>query len=215
MDNNKVYSILKKYYEYGINFNTDIYNFDFLTEDYSYIIDKYIEIGEYELIKNNPTLIIEDSSSIIKRCIFSKRIDEPIKNEQNKLRGLLRRENSFYIDDSELEECVMENYKELLPIDILECLDNKVDIEKKDLLKSLNKYLINEYSYNIGGLIISKNKVINNMNLLLSNEMEKKYNYDELVYYSIIYGYPMIISKDIIKELRKIFNIKTKTLEFN
>ena len=53
------------------------------------------------------------------------------------------------------------------------------------------------------------------MNLLLSNEMEKKYNYDELVYYSIIYGYPMIISKDIIKELRKIFNIKTKTLEFN
>ena len=207
-DTNKLNKLLNIYKKYNINYSDDVFNYEFLNKDYSYIIDKYIEIGEYDLIKDNPSLINDNSNMIIKRCIFNKSINEVIKNDFNKLLGVLRKESSYYISDNRLNECVVENYNYLIPSDILDILNSDV-IKNSDIdLSILDRYKVNDYYYLLGNMYISVNKGKNNL-----SKFEKINN--ELLFYSIIYNYPNIITLEDVIILKEILNIKTKTLKIN
>lgn len=215
MDNNYLLNIIEKYKEYNIEFSEEIYNFDFLRDDYSFIIDKFIEINEYNLIKHNPTLITPTSNIILKRCIFYKEIEEAIVNEQGKLIGNLRKENNFPINNKDLEESILENFIELIPSNVLNIL-NKPSYKKTTIdLELIEKYRIDDYCYNINGMIISINKIIKCMSSLIDSKLKDLYPINELLYYSIIYNYPKLITRDNIIMLKKILEIKTKTLELN
>lgn len=215
-DNEKLSYLLSIYKSYNINLNSGCYNFEWLQRDMSYIIDKFIEIGQYNLIINNLSLLNSNSDIIVKRCILYKMIGNEVINEQNKLRGNLRKEENFIVNDKILEETVFINYDLFIPSDVIEVL--KLDyVGSYDLcdLDCLKNNIKDEYRYEINGIIISKNKIIKNLNNLLSNSYDKKYDINELIMYSMLYGYPMLLTRENINDLRKIFNIKTKTLSIN
>ena len=50
---------------------------------------------------------------------------------------------------------------------------------------SLDKYLIDEYTYNFDDVLISKNKYLRNIHCLLSNGYEVN---DDVIFNSLIYG---------------------------
>lgn len=215
-NNNSLNKIINHYLAYGINFDCEISNYKFLYNDYSYIIDKFIEIGEYDLIIKNPSLINEDSNIIIKRCIFNKDINEPIINEQGKLIGNLRKESSFPLNGKELNESIIENYEELIPKDVIELLNNNELSNYEGIdLKQLDTYKVHDCIYNINGLIVSTNKVKRNINILLNSDLKELYTFNEMLFYAIIYKYPKLITRDNIIMLRNLLEIKTKTLEVN
>ena len=215
-NNDYLDKLISIYSDYGINLSGEISNYKFLSSDYSYIIDKFIEIGEYDLIVNNPSLINEDSNIIIKRCVFYKDINESIINEQGKLVGSLRKESSFPLNDKELNESIMENYEELISKEVIDVLDNIDLSDNKNIdLKLLYNYRVNDCIYNVNGFIVSINKVKRNMSILLNSELKELYPFNELLFYAIIYRYPKLITRDNIIMLRNLLEIKTKTLEIN
>ncbi len=209
MDSIDLEKILKRYNKYEIVYDNELYNYEFLKQDYSYIIDKFIEIGEYNLIKNNISLANENSDMIIKRCIFNKEINEPILNKDGKLIGNLRKEDVFLLTDNELNDTIIENYQDLIPSHILNKLNNKI-FDIPDLkIDALESFKESEIYYNFNGMIVSKNKVLKNYYNLIDIE---NLTDEEKILYSIYYKYPYIITKENINYLNKILNIKTKSL---
>ena len=210
-DNDILSERINNYLKYGVKFDSEISNYKFLYGDYTYIIDKFVEIGEYDFIISNPSLISPDTEIIIKRCIFNKDINEPILNEQGKLIGNLRKESSFYISDKELNESIIENYDEFIPKDILDIINSDTKYVETDI-EELKKYRLNTFVYNINGFIVSVNKVKRFMSKVLSSEIKELYTFNELLFYAIIYKYPKLVTRNDIINLKNILNIKTKTL---
>ena len=181
IDNKKLKNIINIYLKYDINLTNDYYNFEFLKEDYSNIIDKFIEIGEYNFIKENASLINPDSNIIIKRCILYKEIGNNCFNEQGKLRGNLRKEENFLLNDLDVSETIIENFLSIIPKEIIEILNS--DNEMIDLnlnLNCLEEYKLDNYSYKFGNMIISKFKILKNLKILYKNNINDYYNFDEL-----------------------------------
>lgn len=203
--NKNLNNMLNIYSKYLINFSGDYINFEFLKYDLSYIIDKFIEIGEYDLIKNNPSLINKESLNIINRIIVFKNLGNEIVNEQNKLRGSLRKEENFILTNNEINEIVITNYEELMDGMIFDILSSEeiVNVVEVDLT-FIDKYLISNIYYDFDGVVISKNKIEKNMNMLLYSDMKDKYSYNELLYYSIIYNYPKLLTEEDICNLKRI-----------
>ena len=170
---------------------------------------KYSTYDNYELCG----LINKESIPIIKRCILYKEIGNNIVNDQNKLKGILRKENNFIINDSKLNEIIIENYDELIPKDILEKLNSNEIINTKIDLSILDEYLINNFVYKFNNIYISKNKIIKNMNKILNTNIKNIYSYSELLYYSIIYNYPKLLTSNNLEKLKNILNIKQKKLK--
>ena len=205
MDNNKLNEIINIYNKYGINLSNEYYNYKFLKENYSYIIDYFIEIGEYDLIKENASLITDKSNIIIKRCLIYKALGNKCANEQGKLRGSLRKRENFILDDNIVNETIIPNYEIIIPEDILKVLSNEVENTDCNIdLSFLEQFKIDDVSYKIGTLIVSKYKILKNLTILYKNKMYEKYKFNDLLIYSCIYNYPNII------DIKTLNNIKQK-----
>ena len=202
--NNDLINIINIYKLYNINIEKDYYNYSFLKKDYSDEIDRFIEIGEYDLIKEDATLLNDNSNLIVKRCHLFKMINNPIIDQNNKINGYLRNEEKFIIDNNTLNETIQENYIDFIPTDILKCLnkDNKTINILFDL-SSIEEYKKDDMSYIINNMIISKNKILKNLNALYLNKFNEKYSYKELLIYSIIYKYPLLIDKNILNNIKE------------
>ena len=202
-DNNLINTI-KTYKLYNINIEKDYYNYSFLKSDYSDEIDRFIEIGEYDLVKEDATLLNKNSSLIVKRCYLFKMINNPIVNENNIINGYLRNEEKFIIDDETLNDTIQENYQDFIPNNILKCLNsNNKTINTIFDLSCLEKYKKDDLSYVINNIIISKNKILKNLNILYLNKFNEKYSFEELLIYSIIYKYPLLIDKNILNNIKE------------
>lgn len=206
LDNEYIKYLINIYKLYNINFNSDIHNFDFLKKDYSYQIDKFIEIGLYDLIKNNIGLLGSETDIIIKRCLFNKYINEPILNDNNKLCGYIRKEETYLLSDEELKESMLENYTDLIPIDIIEVLSSNVT-NFTNSIDVIDNYLVNDMYYNFDGMLVSKNKVLRNYSKLKDLNISES----DKILYSILYNYPSIITKENICFLNNILKIKIKS----
>ena len=206
LDSEYMKYLINIYKMYNINFNSDIHNFDFLKKDYSYQIDKFIEIGLYDLIKNNIGLLGSETDIIIKRCLFNKYINEPILNDNNKLCGYIRKEETYLLSDEELKESMLENYTDLIPIDIIKILSSNVT-NFTNSIDVIDNYLVNDMYYNFDGMLVSKNKVLRNYSKL----KDLNINDSNKILYSILYNYPSIITKENICFLNNILKIKIKS----
>ena len=211
--NDSLNKLLTIYSKYFIDFSGDYTNFEFLKHDLSYIIDKFIEIKEYDLIKNNPSLINKESINIINRIIIYKNLGNKIVNEQNKLRGSLRKEENFILTDKEINEIVIPNYEELMDNDILSMLSNSIDNNDlsmsdknsiSNISNTLANFLISNIYYDFDGIIVSKNKIERNMKKLLSSNLVDNHSYNELLYCSILYNYPKLLTEENINKLKRI-----------
>lgn len=206
LNNEYIKYLINIYKMYNINFNSDIHNFDFLKKDYSYQIDKFIEIGLYDLIKNNIGLISNETDIIIKRCLFNKCINEPILNDNNKLCGYIRKEETYLLSDEELVESMLENYTDLIPIDIIEVLSSNVTNFTNNI-DAIDNYLEDDIYYNFDGMLVSKNKVLRNYSKLKDLNISES----DKILYSILYNYPSVITKGNVCFLNNILKIKIKS----
>lgn len=206
-NNNKLNYIINSYKNYGIDLSQKCYNYQFLENDYTYILDRFIEIDEFDLVKNNIMLCIPLSYIIPKRCIINKLLGNKVFNEHNKLIKELKNEKDFYLTDKEVNETIIENYCDLIPYDILEVLSTSNTFNYEDVdLSILDSYYYNDMSYKIGSLIISKNKLIKNYNKIKNSYLE--YSDNEIILYSILYNYPTTIRYYDIDKLKDIFDVK-------
>lgn len=209
--NNKyLIDILSKYMKYGIDISLECYNYEWLEKDMCYIIDGFIEIGQYSLIRNNLSLLNSNSLMIIKRCMLYSCLNNSVVNEQGKLRGSLRKEENFIMNDKELNETILTNYDLFIPADIIECFSIENVVYSEFNLSCIEEYLIDEYTYKFKNILISKNKVIRNLSVLFSNNLDNMYSMNDLLLYSIIYNYPNIISKSDFEYLKEILDNKKK-----
>lgn len=206
LNNEYIKYLINIYKMYNINFNSDIHNFDFLKKDYSYQIDKFIEIGLYDLIKNNIGLISNETDILIKRCLFNKYINEPILNDNNKLCGYIRKEETYLLSDEELIESMLENYTDLIPIDIIEVLSSNVTNFTNNI-DAIDNYLVDDIYYNFDGMLVSKNKVLRNYSKLKDLNISES----DKILYSILYNYPSVITKENVCFLNNILKIKIKS----
>lgn len=206
LNNEYIKYLINIYKIYNINFNSDIHNFDFLKKDYSYQIDKFIEIGLYDLIKNNIGLISNETDIIIKRCLFNKYINEPILNDNNKLCGYIRKEVTYLLSDEELVESMLENYTDLIPIDIIEVLSSNITNFTNNI-DAIDNYLVDDIYYNFDGMLVSKNKVLRNYSKLKDLNISES----DKILYSILYNYPSVITKENVCFLNNILKVKIKS----
>ncbi len=207
MNHNKLNNIINSYLVYGIKLSSDCYNYELLTEDYTNIIDRFIEIDEYDLIKNNISYIKMSSHNIPKRIILNKLIDDNSINDQGKLEKFVKSQDDYILTDNELHDVIKENYTDLIPYDILEVLmsNNEYDYNYVDL-SMLEEFYYNDMSYKIDNLIISKNKIIKNYNKIKNSNLD--YSDNEILFYSILYNHPTTIRYYDINNLKEILNVK-------
>lgn len=208
--NEKLKNIINKYREYAIDLSGECYDYRYLLDDYSYIIDKFIEIGEYGLIKNNPSLITDESNIIVKRCIIYKSLNNKCVNDENKLRGSLRNERNFILTDIETNDTIKENYRDIIDDSILYLLDErKVDNIELNL-DYLDKFKVDSYTYKFGNMLISKNKLINNLKKIYNGDIVIRYSESELLINAILYNYPNTIKKSDLDYLHTLFDNEKK-----
>lgn len=214
-DNKKIQCLLNLYKKYNINLKGECYNFEWLSNDMSYIIDGFIEIGQHKLICNNLSLLNSNSNIIIKRCILYMNLNNEIINEQGKLKGSLRKEENYILSDNVLNETILTNYDLFIPNDVV--LELKSGISNFNLyeIDSIKDYMIDDNTFKFGNILISKYKIFKNLNILHNSVVIKNYSDKELLLFSIIYNYPILLTKEDINSLRKVLNIKTKTLKIN
>lgn len=169
-------NILKKYNQ---NFNKDILN-NIKLLDY---LDLFIELGFSNYIKESCPNINESSYIVFKRCYVSKLINFQSKDLKNRIEAGI----DFYINDSDLDEFIINNVDEYLEKDIKSVLDNNPrNIINDNELKQFDNYSKDNLTYDFNGILISKNKVLRNLNCLENSNLD--YRYEDLLFSSIIYG---------------------------
>lgn len=210
-NNVTLFKIITNLKNYNFDLSQNLYKYEFLLHDYSFMIDKFIELGEYDLIKNNFQIILGTDDLIYKRCIINKMLGYKCIDDKNKIQNNLRSEKNFIICDEDLNNLVLENYNVFIPEEILSVLkSNEFFIASEEVdLSLLEDYLKNDYYYKIGNLIISKNKIVRLMNILLYY-FKDSFSYKDLLLYAMIYNQPKIIEREDIEQLKKVLNSKTK-----
>ena len=207
MNFNKLNNIINSYLVYGIKLSSDCYNYELLTEDYTNIIDRFIEIDEYDLIKNNISYIKMSSNDIPKRIVLNKLIGNNSINENGKFENNVKSEENYFISDNDLHNIIIENYVDLIPFDILEVLLSNTEYDYNYVdLSILEEFYYNDRSYKIDNLIISKNKIIKNYNKIKNSNLD--YSDNEILFYSILYNHPTTIRYYDINNLKEILNVK-------
>lgn len=174
--------------EYGIDiyndYNNKIYKGDILTDSlYMDYVDELIEMGYYSYIKCHPEYIKENTRNMIIRLNIEDNIGENIINEKGRFKSSITSGKNFYVPDSMLDNYRIHKVNENKEDIYFNLLDNsKRNVISKDLLKLDiikyfdSKYKISEYEYCIDDIIISRKKVLRNMQALI-NLKENDYNH--------------------------------------
>lgn len=174
--------------EYGIDiyndYNNKIYKGDILAESlYMDYVDELIEMGYYSYIKCHPEYIKENTKNMIIRLNIEDNIGGNIINEKGRFKSSITSGKNFYVPDSMLDNYRIRKVNENKEDIYFKLLDNsKRNVISKDLLKLDiikyfdSKYKISEYEYCIDDIIISRKKVLRNMQALF-NLKENDYNH--------------------------------------
>lgn len=200
--------IILEQYNFPIN---NLTTFEILKniENIKYL-DTFIELDLYEYIKENPNILNKDCKTIINKILLYKQLGIDIKNKET-LKNIINNKfkiGNTTINDEDLEEYI-ENQTIFYENETLKgILDNtKITSIKEEIeIEELERFIQNNNSYNINGIIVSKNKVLRNYQSLINQtEISKK----EILFNSIIYNSNM--TEDEINIIKDSIKIKNKT----
>ena len=167
-------------------------NNKFLTTIESYnFLDNYIELGLSEFIKTHLEFCQSKNENILKRVIIAQDLEIL---EESYFKEIVRGKN-FFIPNECLDEVIIndenivnnEKYHNVLVQDNLDYTEN-IYTQKLD-----EKYQISKYEYDFEGIIISRIKVIRNLNALIKNYPNDDIN--ELIFNAIIYNTYLSLDK--------------------
>lgn len=167
-------------------------SFDFLeNKDAVNFIDKYIELGLSNLIISNPNIINEHPERTIKRIIVCKMLGIPfLDNQENKLSHNIT-DNTFKIgtmpiEDKDLDDFIENStalYENAEALKILhQEKQNPHNIDEDPLLR----FMQDDNTYNINGVLISRNKTLRNYQILTDSNIDIPEN--EILFSSVVHG---------------------------
>ena len=201
IDNNlliKRIKLMQEYYNIDINkFN----KFEFLENDNIFnLLDNFIELGYYNQIYNNPDYLVSSNLNVIKRLQIARLINMNVINNDNSFIGSVITGSNFYISDSKLDEFIVDYTEDYVDNGIC-----NINISDSDYcyLSKLSDYEIDDLTYSINGKLISKNRLLRNINVL--KEHEREY----LLHKAILSG-SINLDNDDISVLNSIIGIKIK-----
>ena len=201
IDNNlliKRIKLMQEYYNIDINkFN----KFEFLENDNIFnLLDNFIELGYYNQIYNNPDYLVSSNLNVIKRLQIARLINMNVINNDNSFIGSVITGDNFYIPDSKLDEFIVDYTEDYVDNGIC-----NINISDSDYcyLSKLSDYEIDDLTYSINGKLISKNRLLRNINVL--KEHEREY----LLHKAILSG-SINLDNDDISLLNSIIGIKIK-----
>ena len=210
-DNNDLKSILSMYSLYNIEINDnnisnvlDISNLD--------LLDSFIEEGCYEFIRKNANYLCCGGNELVKRIHINSLVgEESIVN--GKLDDSLQSQTAFFVPDCKLDEVWCNKTSQFQDKKIFDTLNSSKrlyiseDVFNSDYIKKLDeKYLILG-NYNINGIIISRIKLLRNMEALKnvdSSLADKIFNsmiYNSMLTTDEIYALKGILSDNKIKKM--------------
>lgn len=213
-DLNFIFNILNEY-----NFNlTNDNNFEILfNSDLLDIIDNFIELGMYSVVKENQKYLNSKSGNIIKRILISNLIGINPVNSYNKLVGQVTTGNKFYVNVDKYDNYIVHEEECYLNPNIINILENNKrltisnEVKNSGIINILDKlYQKNKLVYEINGVIISRNRVLRNLGVLLKND-DVNENITDILYQAIIYKIVGNIDDD---KLIEIYN-SLKSMEKN
>lgn len=196
--------------KYELNFNSDstkTYDFSILYNDkYFDYLDSFIELGYAEYIKNNIHLLNSNSDDILTRLSIVTNIGILTKDKVN---NSIISGKKFYVANSDLPEYKLLTVDKYMYNDYFNILNNnsRIIISEKTENLSIINYLdnlfkVNELEYQINDIIISRNKVLRNIECIIKNKQE--YDEAEIIFSAITYN-SIIDNKtiEIIEEILK------------
>lgn len=176
----------------------DVYNFEFLENNQVFdLLDNFIELGYYSVIKKNPNYLKTDNLLMIKRLIIAQMIEMNVVDSNNSFVGSITTGKDFYVANQDLDSFINEN---ILDYSIEQ---PRIDIKGSDLSYTvpLLDYEYDEVSYKINNKILSKNRILRNIH------QDNQDLYNSILYKSIN------LDDETINIIAKITNHKTKKLQ--
>lgn len=189
-------------------------------------IDNFIELGYCETVISNPRYLNSNSEDIIKRIMIANLIGMPAINNKKKFVGPITTGNNFYVDPSKYDNFSID-YKEDYQNSIcLEVLNNNprnvinVSTKNMPMIKALDdNFMKDSFCYVIDGVIISRKRVMRNLEVLTKNIETMDIPMNDLLFQSILYN---MINNIEPEKLEEIYNSiskmeidRPKTYKFN
>ena len=176
--------------EYGINILTK--GFEILKDPTLLdLIDNYIELGLGEYVKNNKHLICEDNYSLINRIIISTKLGINIFNEKNYIISKIEKANKFYVLEENMEKFIInfsDKYINPKYRSILMTRDrNVISRDYSELLSILEPFKNDELTYKFNNTLISKNRILRNLEVILASEELKNEDFTTVLFQAILY----------------------------
>lgn len=199
--------------QYGIDFSKQSNTFyqNLMTNNLFIIIDRFIELGLHNYIKENLELILEDGNNIIKRIYISKLIDFNIWDENNKLSSCIMTGYQFFVKNNDLDNFIINNNGTDYALN--SCLTNN-NFCYSNIINTLDKLFLNNEDYYFNNIIISRNKVIRNISNITGTIDMDENNIKNVLLTAIIHN--SILDNDQINIIENIINKliqkKSKTL---
>lgn len=190
---------------YGLNILNDSKKFD--------ILDQFIELGYADYMKQNSQLLREDSDDILIRLSIMSNVGIEPFNKEGRLKGSITNGKNFYVAKENLDNYRIIPINEYINNNDFTILDSKKrtsiseGTEKSQIVEYLDSlFKISNLEYQINDTIISRNKVLRNIECLLKNKDE----YDEaevilnsIIYHSVVDNSTVEFIKDKLSEYNK------------
>lgn len=190
-DNNLLTAIFEVLDEYNFTLGIDN-NYDILINgNLLDIIDNFIELGLYPILKENQKYLSKDSKGIVKRIIISNLIGFNYINSNNKLIGQIVSGNKFYVSPEKYDNYIVDEgecYLNPICVEKLESDKRLVisdEVRNSDAVSKLDEsYQRSKLVYEISGVIISRNRVLRNLEVLKDID---DIDITDILYQAIIY----------------------------
>lgn len=190
-DNNYLKAMLNMYLGYNVEVTDDNIS-NILDINNLDLLDSFIEEGCSNFIRNNTNYLCSDGNKLVKRIHINGLIgEESIVN--GKLDDSLQNQGVFFVPDYKLDEVCCNQasrFQDRRLLDILSCskrLYISDDVIDSDYIKMLDEKYLDEGNYNINGVVISRIKVLRNMEVLKNVDyclLDKIFN--SMIYNSIL-----------------------------
>lgn len=190
-DSKYLEQMISMYNKYNINLGNLDYNI--LGEDkYLDLIDMFVEQGLYDFIKNNSQYISQEGFNVVKRVRINNLIGEDIINNGELVSDVVN-ENLFGIYNNFLDEYCSNSISLFQNDDLVRILDESRrivisdDLLQNSIIKDIDSKYLEDNIYNIGGILISRNKVLRNYEQIKNSDYSD-YSDEEKVFNAMIYN---------------------------
>lgn len=213
-----IFSMDNEYLNYQLNILNE-YNIDICDENFSSYelfknnelldyLDQFIELGYKDCILKNPKYLNNVAPDTIKRIMVAQLIGLSPLNNSGKFIGIITTGNGFYVGPDEYNKFIIDykvRYQNPICLDILTKGSRNIissSTKNNPIIKALDDaFMKDSLYYIIEGVIISRNRVMRNFELLFKNSGNINVSIYDLLYQAILYNMVNNVSDEKLEEI--------------